>query len=72
MVYNVSIVGQPCSDINEETHPDWAPTIFPKVSQSHKNISRYHRAKKRDAVKAASQIIKLNNESSVEVCIQLY
>ncbi|KAK4027374.1 hypothetical protein OUZ56_016386 [Daphnia magna] len=51
MVENLDCVtSQPCDDVYEETHPDWAPTIFKFMSPSATNVSRYNRVKKRLAV----------------------
>lgn len=47
------IPGKPCKDSFEETHPDWAPTIFPCVlptSATPKNVERSNRIKKRKAL----------------------
>ena len=45
------ITGKPCDDVYEETHPDWASTIFKSMNHSATNVSRYNRVQKRLAVK---------------------
>ncbi|KAK4006279.1 hypothetical protein OUZ56_011433 [Daphnia magna] len=51
MVENLDCVtSKPCDDVYEETHPDWAPTIFKFKNHSATNVSRYNRVKKRLAV----------------------
>ncbi|KAK4028216.1 hypothetical protein OUZ56_017496 [Daphnia magna] len=42
MVENLDCVtSKPCYDVYEETHPDWAPTIFKFMSHSATNVSCY-------------------------------
>ncbi|KAK4027918.1 hypothetical protein OUZ56_017059 [Daphnia magna] len=46
----LAITSKPCDDVYEETHPDWAPTIFKSMNHSATKVSRYNRVKKRLAV----------------------
>ena len=46
-------LGAPCKNIFDESHQDWAPTIFPRLPQSKHSVDRIERKRKREEHKAA-------------------